>query len=69
MEALWIIIVFFMAFFIYYHSLIRTMVKWKQEGVLECSMPYCTSPTESAPTPLDVEDAPEGTFTEKLLFV
>ena len=69
MEVLWAIIVFFMAFFIYYHSLIRTMVKWKQEGVLECSMPYCTSPTESGPTPLDQEDMPEGTFTENLLFL
>jgi len=69
MEVIWGIIVFLMAFFIYYHGLIRTMVKWKQEGILECSMPYCTSPTESVPTPLDVKDSPEGKFTESLLFV
>ena len=65
--ALWVIIVLLMAIFIYYHSLIRTIVKWKQEGVLECSMPYCVAPTESVPAPLD--SIQEGSFTETLLFV
>ena len=68
MNALWVIVVLMVALFISSHGLFRTMIKWKQEGVLECSMPYCTSPTESSPTPLD--DKPmEGIFIESLLFV
>ena len=68
MELLWVIIVILMAFFIYSHGMIRTVVKWKQDGVLECSTPYCTSPTESDPSPLDAAPL-EGSFTETLLFV
>jgi len=65
MKILWLIIMVVVALLLSSHGLIRTVVKWKQDGVLECSTPYCKR--TDTPTLLDMIEV-QGKETE-LLFV